>query len=119
MNDLTELLQKWAALEPDLCSHPGGMLFHVQRAGHWLTMTPTRSPTPENAAAMADRLQGAIQEAIEIREGTWGVEYLRQEGEHLAGVSLNPSIHIQQGGSTPAAALLAAYVQALEMEYGG
>lgn len=106
-----ELLKRWAELEPERCKH------EVLAGNNWISVwlnewTIVYSDSPfasigENGQEM--RIQWAVQEAITSRGWPLGLEW---DGEWLAKVKNNLCSHDDL--NNPAAALLGAYLKALE-----
>lgn len=124
---MTESLERWARLEPERCrSSPEGDPApgpHVLAAGTWWSSGQFPGITPALILA-------AVIEAIEARGLTWRVETDEGwpnplEGYHAEIDWLSGSVWRHQAcGGTPAAALLSAYLEALDHqasvdEYGG
>jgi hypothetical protein len=113
---MKELLERWAALEPervkrrwDGClgvAHDDGGLVLEERPGTY--------GSPEFHKFAGIYVQAAVQEAIEARGGRWVLE-MAQEGTYFANVKRGHGDYVV-GGATPAEALLSAYLTALEAQ---
>jgi hypothetical protein len=119
---MKELLERWAKAEPKRC---WPMERGYERLGtHWVDPGPGamglalngEKPLPTAERAL---LQAAVQEAIEAREWDWDLCFNHQQDSPrycaIIGDLYNGSTP-GEWGSTPAEALLSAYLTALEAQ---
>jgi hypothetical protein len=106
---MTELLKRWSELEPERCEYQEETeYYHVMRNGRWAKATII-------ATLDYDRIQGAVQEAINVHEWPWSVDCKSVEDEEYTASIIGGSFYAEEGSNdTPAAALLSAYLKALE-----
>ena len=109
MSNLETLLREWAAIEPERCewNSDGQERFAVAVADVWFPVTEFT-----DAFVKIPVVQYAIQEAIEARGWSWCSGYKVTkiyDLEHYGRV-----MGKETEGTTPAEALLAAYIQALK-----
>lgn len=130
MNDtttetLTTLLARWAELEPERCTfieaHKGihNDLYNFPRLD-W--SVDIKDLGPEGHFSDPDKncdlacIQGAVQEAIQARGWSWDMRHNQYGGVGFEATvwDMGPEYHCI--GQSPAAALLSAYLKALEAE---
>lgn len=122
MNELTELLQRWASVAPDECVSQDNGDFTVKIYGN-LNIDPS-----DIDKWLEWEIQGAVQQAIEARGWDWQLFKGTYEGNHkhedgtvfwegvvtVGKMDAFKFLGDVQSIYSPAHALLAAYVQALE-----
>lgn len=103
---MRELLVRWAKLEPDQCrAKAADDVVFVDAPGIGpLMFTGDGSPHAQL------HVQGAVQAAIEAHGMAWSIDFVNGHGDYRATVDESES----GGEPTAAAALLAAYLDALE-----
>jgi hypothetical protein len=107
---MTELLKKWAELEPGLCS--------TGALAAWVTLSRTEHPVALTVATLASEraiILAAVIEAIEARGWWWNVGTTLQLPVQAYVQSPERNFRPVRA-ETPAAALLGAYLAALEAE---
>lgn len=104
---MEELLKRWAAVEPGRCiDHINNeALFLVRRSGDWQIAVMEGRINP-------DKIQGATQEAIEARRWSWAAGFRAEGGGGM--VYWGRVMGYEETAHKPAAALLTAYIAALE-----
>lgn len=104
---MTELLKQWSELEPERCEYQEETeYYHVMRNGRWTKATII-------ATLDYDRIQGAVQEAIDDHD--WVAGLTGYGGRYLGTCSdANADRKGRHEHESAAAALLSAYLKALE-----
>lgn len=112
------LLERWAKLEPERCQ-VGEYYAHFSLDGFQFRLWHNDVLTPRRSAT----LLAAVIEAIEAQEGTWDYRLawrMAPTGEHYGVVRITRENGWEKSwscyASSPAAALLGAYLAALEAE---
>lgn len=113
-NQITDLLHAWASLAKQECKYENDTWF-VWRWGTWRRVTLI-------GRLDEDRIQGALQEAIEKRGWLWTVFTLHVREDYGAYIDIpheDPDLDDLAGDwdcPSPAHALLSAYVQVLKQQ---
>jgi hypothetical protein len=122
---MKELLSKWASLEKGRCreSDPGtydvivGGEFDAILGGAWESVRePDEGWAARSTAFQSALLQAAVQEAIEARGWMGVIGFGGSKGADARVVTSNDDDGTDAHGSTPAEALLSAYLTALEAQ---
>lgn len=115
---MTELLERWRSHQPALCG-----LTHPDHSQRWVRHSGQRWYFFEHDPASYADILAAVLEAIEAQEGTWDYRLawrMAPTGEHFGVVRVTREDGWEKSWScyakSPAAALLTAYLAALEAE---
>jgi hypothetical protein len=113
---MKELLERWAKAEPERCQPP------QWSGGARVSLGPTNGFGPQHPVGRQDDpvglalLQAAAQEAIEARGWMGVIGFGGSKGADARVVTSNDDDGTDAHGSTPAEALLSAYLTALEAQ---
>lgn len=100
---MKELLRRWSELEPNRCGKPGDV---------WQVMRETWCSAEWFGGFDYDRIQGAVQGAIEARGWQWELHGSKAYSEAVVKhVSIDMKI---KNADSPAEALLSAYLAVLD-----
>jgi hypothetical protein len=114
---MKELLERWAKLEPERIGerdHNG--VYLVLFAGGLIGAWAEAIDVPFNRALGLAKLQAAVQEAIEARGWMGAVGFGGARGADAMVLKTEGADGADANGSTPAEALLSAYLTALEAQ---
>lgn len=118
---MRELLEKWAAAEPTVCVLGiGGIYVAGSGPGSRVPLVAY----PQTSHVLQHRVLSSAIEALEARDWGWMLKTRAGAGDYVAVVATNDGAFIDTQNDTPAAALLSAYLAALDHlaavdEYGG
>ena len=112
---MTELLKRWHALEPDRCliGPPTSHICASVMLGKADFLVPFDRPTPAQVAV----LLAAVVEAIEARGWDWNLTSMLPWNATARRYMATVTYHVKEADSD-VAALLTAYLAALEAEAG-